>query len=243
MAQWTFLITLSFILISALLSFFVSSRRKDKCIKSFHGHTVLLEMASGPSFEGILETECSGIELIYRSDKADNKKSYLLYKEEYSGIRRIARMCKTLTPAQKKRRDSNIGTDYYNRVRHSTWRKTKNIFNSFRDSFLDAMSLFIGRAKRGIATPGALQGQTKYIGKMKEDVIGHIGRAYDPLLEKHIGQKVVVIEKTADKQEEYRGILREYTPNFIEIMDIDIQPEVKADVIFPRATAVVRYTI
>lgn len=245
MAQWTFVITLIFILGSVLVSLFISGRSKDRCLKDFHEQPVVLKLSGEQELEGNLLVESSGMELIFNKDYAakHNKKSYLLYKEEYPKIIRVLRRYNLLNTVQRRTRDAYIKTGYYHRLRRSTLRKFRNLFNTFRDSFIDALNLFIGQATRGRAVPQVLSGQDRYIGKMKEEVVGSLGRAYDPLLERCIGHRVTVVEKSGDESNAYAGVLKEYTPNFLEILNTDVETSGKADMIFPRATATVRYVV
>jgi hypothetical protein len=81
---------------------------------------------------------------------------------------------------------------------------------------------------------------------MKQEIIGAPGASYEPLLEKYIGRKVVMEMVKAEQTVEYLGVLREYSADFIEIMDVkykvreDDTPEM-ADIIVPRKLAVVRH--
>ncbi len=75
---------------------------------------------------------------------------------------------------------------------------------------------------------------------------GSIGASYEPLLEKYIGRKVVLEMIKGDNILEYGGVLKDYTGEFIEIMDVDYtpgrdQPAKKADLVVPRKCGVVRH--
>jgi len=88
--------------------------------------------------------------------------------------------------------------------------------------------------------------QDKYVTEMKTSLAGSIGTSYEPLLERYIGHRVVFQVSRGDQTMEHCGILKEYTADFIEIMDVDYatQPEQalqKADLIVPRARGVVRH--
>ena len=73
-----------------------------------------------------------------------------------------------------------------------------------------------------------------------------MGTSYEPLLEKYIGKKVVLELIKADKIIEHCGVLKDYTADFIETMDVDYkisqdQPPRKADLVVPRKYGVVRH--
>lgn len=89
-----------------------------------------------------------------------------------------------------------------------------------------------------------LTSQEKYVTEARTQLMGQMA-AFEPLLEKHMGQRVVVEISRGDKVLKISGLLREYTSEFIEIMDADYQikesePMQKSDLIIPRSVGVVR---
>ena len=81
---------------------------------------------------------------------------------------------------------------------------------------------------------------------MKQDLMSSAGTSYEPLLEKYIGHKVVLEMIAGDKICKYRGVLKDYTAEFIEIMDVDYTPKEtdtarKVDLVIPRKHALVRH--
>ena len=73
-----------------------------------------------------------------------------------------------------------------------------------------------------------------------------VATAYEPLLERHIGRKVVIEQVKGDKVIELVGVLKDYTADFIEVMDIDYtvaetDTPRKADIILRRACGIVRH--
>jgi hypothetical protein len=81
---------------------------------------------------------------------------------------------------------------------------------------------------------------------MKQELMGSAGTSFEPLLERYIGHKVVLELIKADKILEYCGVLKEYTADFIEIMDVNYavkegQPTRKADLVTPRKHGVIRH--
>ena len=108
------------------------------------------------------------------------------------------------------------------------------------------VTLLLAQVKK---TPGAgrvLTGQDKYMSQMQQEALSVVGTSYEPLLEPYIGHQVLVEVKARDQRRELRGILKEYTAEFIEIMDVDYaptpeEPKRKADMILPRTHSVVRH--
>jgi len=91
-----------------------------------------------------------------------------------------------------------------------------------------------------------LTSQDKYVSQMKQELMGSVGTSYEPLLERYIGHKVVLELIKGDKIFEYCGVLKEYTAEFAEIMDVDYKlkddkPVRKADLVVPRKLGVIRH--
>ena len=81
---------------------------------------------------------------------------------------------------------------------------------------------------------------------MKKELISSVAAAYEPLLERHIGRKVVLERVTGDKVLEMVGVLKEYTSEFVELMDVDYRIDLadaprKADIVMLRACGIVRH--
>jgi hypothetical protein len=111
---------------------------------------------------------------------------------------------------------------------------------------MEVVNLLMSQAKKATPAGAVLASQDKYVSRMKQDLISSAGTSYEPLLEQYIGHKVVLEMIAGDKLCEYRGILKDYTADFIEIMDIDYeQAEAgsakKADLVIPRKHGLVRH--
>ena len=104
----------------------------------------------------------------------------------------------------------------------------------------------IAQAKKASVAGNVLTTQDKYVSQMKEELMRSVGTSFEPLLERYIGHKVVLELVQGDNVAEYCGVLKEYTAEFVEVMDIDYaiaedQPARKADVVVPRQLGVVRH--
>ena len=81
---------------------------------------------------------------------------------------------------------------------------------------------------------------------MKTDLTTTADSSYEPLIEKYIGHKIILEAVRNDKSLRYCGVLKDYTKEFIEIMDVDYKsqpddtPE-KADIVLLRQYATVRH--
>jgi hypothetical protein len=81
---------------------------------------------------------------------------------------------------------------------------------------------------------------------MKQELVGAVGTSFEPLLERYIGHKVVLKVTRADKMFEYCGVLKDYTAEFIEIMDVEYkaqqeQAAQKVDLVVLRKYGTVRH--
>ena len=111
---------------------------------------------------------------------------------------------------------------------------------------IEIVNLFVGQVKKTGPGGRILTGQDKHISQLQQELAPASGTAYEPLLEPHIGKKVVLEVIEGDKMIEYPCILKEYTAEFIEVMDINYrtkegEPDRKADLIVPRKYGIVRH--
>jgi len=77
--------------------------------------------------------------------------------------------------------------------------------------------------------------------QIQKQLIPGAGTAFEPLLEKYIGKKVVMRMLRREKSIEYSGILKDYTTDFIEILDVEYKDKQLADIIASRQLALVRH--
>lgn len=248
--QDTFGITIIFIFICAFVGAFISGRSKDKCLASFSKNMVTLEDKTGKAIWGVLRTENTGLELVYRDKHQDTQghieSSYILYKNEYSSIQAVIRFHDQLDEKGKIKREKELQKTYHPSFIRRSKRRIINIFKTVRDSFVEVLNLFIGQIKKKTAAGGMLSTQDKYVNQMKQNLVGTIGTSYEPLLERYIGHKVILELMKDDKIIEYPGVLKEYTSEFMELMDIDYsvsaeEPLKKADLVVPRQSSIIRH--
>jgi len=245
----TFAITIIFIILAAAVGAIVRRRTKDNCLKDFAGFMITLEKNSGKTVRGKLNVENTGLELVYpqahRNDGAAEKTSYLLYKYEFPGITALIRYHDQLSEENKKQRDEQLKKIYHPGFLRKTNRKILNIFKTVRDSVIEIINLLLTQAKRAVPGGAVLATQDKYVSTMKQELTGSIGTSFEPLLEKYIGRKVVLEIIKNDKIFEYSGVLKDYTAEFIEILDANYAPQdsaepKKADLAVRRKCGVVR---
>ncbi|MFH1754001.1 MAG: hypothetical protein ABH875_07460 [Candidatus Omnitrophota bacterium] len=246
----TFGITVLLIALVTIIGAFIKGRSRDRCLVDFNGFPVTIEMRDGKDIWGNMSVEPTGIELIYKEDYLDEKdghieKSYIFYKNDFPAIGALVRYEDALDQTQKKKREKILKKYYTPSHIHSLGRKAKNIFSTVRDSLMELSTLLIGRVRSVTPIGAALSGQDKYVSQLQQQLVP-TGYAFEPILEKHIGRKVILSFNRKDKKEEYLGILKEYTTDFVEIIDVSYkkdpaQAPKKADIIASRQIGIIRH--
>ena len=243
-------ITILFIIFAAGVAAFVRKRSRDKCLRDFERNRVTLQEKSGKTIWGTLRVENTGLEFIYpekhKDQQGHEEASYILYKYEYPDIQAVIRFHDDLSEHNKKAREKELKRTYH----PGPWRREKrrllNVFRTIRDSVVEIINLLISQAKKATPAGKVLTSQDKYVSQMKQELVGAAGTSFEPLLERYIGHKVVLEIMKADKVFEYCGVLKEYTAEFIEIMDVDYaikedQATQKADLVVPRKHGLIRH--
>jgi len=151
-----------------------------------------------------------------------------------------------LSERNKKEREKELKKTYHPTLLRRLKRKVKNVFKTIRDSVMEIVNLLMSQAKKATPAGAVLTSQDKYVSQMKQELVGSVGASFEPLLERYIGHKVVLDLIKGDKLFEYCGVLKEYTAEFVEIMDVNYkvkedQPARTADLVVPRKLGVVRH--
>ena len=243
-------ITILFIIFAAAVGAFIRKRSRDKCLKDFEQNVVTLEDTAGKTIWGKLRVENTGLEFVYPEKQKDedghDEASYILYKYEYPKIGVVVRFHDELSENNKKAREKELEKTYHPDWDRRLKRKMLNVVRTVRDSVVEIVNLLISQAKKATPAGKMLTSQDKYVSQMKQELMGSVGTSFEPLLERYIGQKVVLEMIKGDKIFEYCGVLKEYTAEFIEIMDVNYkikedQPARTADLVVPRKRGVVRH--
>ncbi len=211
---------------------------------------VTLEQTDGKNIWGRLRVEITGIELVYTSSHKDQgghvETSYILYKHEFPNMQAIVRFVDELDEKGKKKRGKELRTAHDPSAFRRLRRRTANLFNTLRDSVMDGVNLVVGRAKKSAGMGAALTKEDKYVSQLKTELFTSTGTAFEPLLEHHIGKRVVIEMVRNDEVIEYAGFLKDYTADYLSIMDVgysgaNAEPPRKADLVIPRLVSVVRH--
>ena len=246
----TFAITIGFIILSTGVVAFIKRRSRDKCLKNFWHDLVTIEETTGKTIYGKLRVEHTGLELIYPTKHKDkdghDETSYILYKYEFPNIQTLIRYHDELSERAKKERDKELKRTYHPALLRRLKRRIQNVFKTVRDSVMEVVNLLISQTQKATPAGVMLTSQDKYVSQMKKELMGSVGTSFEPLLERYIGNRVVLELIKGDKIFEYPGVLKDYTAEFIEIMDVDYrikedQPARKADLVVPRKYGLIRH--
>lgn len=222
MIDTSLVLTVGLIFLVTLVGAYVRSRATDRCLRSFEEFHITLERASGKLIWGIMKLEPTGMEFSYLSEIQDEKhieSSYLLYASEYSDIQALYRYADKLSEWGKRHRDKDIKRAFHPGPMRRLARSLRNFLATATDSLNEALSLLLGRVQKSGGRYLA-DGGNVAISKLSGKVLGQVGSVYDPLLERYIGQRVVVEVLEGNEVHEHVGILKEYSTDFIEVLDI-----------------------
>jgi len=244
-------ITIIFIVLSTIIGAFVKGRMRDRCLLDFVGNLVNIELKDGKVIWGLLQLEATGLELKYKEpylDKKDNhiETSFVFYKNEYSNIQCIVRYFDDLEEENKKKRIRSLSLINNQKGLMKFKKRIRNFFATVKDSIVEVVNLLMGRMGQIAPIGRVVSGQDKYVSQMQQGMLSSLNTSYEPLLEKYLGKKVILKLSKAGNMLEYTGILKGYTAEFLELMDIDYsspdqeEPR-KADIVILRSVGIIRH--
>lgn len=220
--DWSFIVTLLVIIAAALISAYLRSSRKDRCLKDFDGFHVTVERKNNRVIWGTMHLFSTGFDLKYAGDVQDEhhvETSYIFYKDEFQDLQAIYRYARELDEKDQKRRAKSMQRSFHPNPLRRFGRSLRNFMNTASDSLNDALGLVVGRARK----PGAkviTDTSEAYVKNIGKDLIGYVGTSYDPLLEHYIGSRVVMEMVEDGEVHEHVGILKEYSADFLEVLDV-----------------------
>jgi hypothetical protein len=210
------IITLGVIFALTLIGAYMRSTVKDRCLKSLEGFQVTLEMANGKTIWGIMHVASSGIELQYPDavqDEEHLESSYILYASEFQSVQAIYRYAYQLDEEMRVRRQQDIERSFHPRPLRRLYRKFRNFMLTATSSLNDMMNVVVGRAKVASGGQGA-------ISRLSGEMLGLVGIEFDAILEKFIGQRVVMELVEDGVLHEHVGIFQDYSLQFLLLLDV-----------------------
>ena len=244
-------LTITIIIIAALISAFSRRVKRDKCLYDFNNDPVALEKITGKiTTKGILKVENTGLEFIYPKELTNEKENYIhstyiFYKYEYPQIRALIRFHDDLSEEGKKARERELKRTYKPSIIKRLRRKIQNIFKTISDSLTELANVMVAHFQKSGSAGAFLKSQDKYLKQINQNLVESVGSSYDPILEKYIGHKIVFDFIKGEEVKQYSGILKNYTANYIEILDVLYETEGRkasiADIIVPQKLGIIRH--
>ncbi|WP_432800195.1 hypothetical protein [Poriferisphaera sp. WC338] len=224
--QSAFGLTVLFIFLVAVVSMLLSQRRKDKCLKLLHDYHVSTMSKNGSVMWGDLVVYSKGLELVYDAPYVNRKglckTSSLMYAEELENVVAIGRSRNVLSDREIRDRKRQIKRTFYPVFYRRWWRACRNLINTLRDAFSKALTALVGQMAK-VKTGNVANTQQQGINEIGQTILGAAGNAYEPMLERHIGKRVVMrvkfIAGEAVRTVEVPGYLAEYTENYVAVFN------------------------
>jgi hypothetical protein len=218
----SFFISIGLIFLLALVGAYLRSMVRDRCLKSWDGFHITVEYADGKVIWGVMRLEPTGMELSYLDTIQDEKhieSTFLIYNSEYKNIQAIYRYADKLSEWGKKQRARDVAKSFHPGPLRRLGRKVRNFMSTATDSLNEVMGVVLGRVQKS-GSRYLTGDSTAALGKLGGQVIGHAGSMYDPLLEHYVGRRVVIELTEGDEVHEHVGILKNYSADFIEILEV-----------------------
>lgn len=201
----------------------LQARRRDKCLRHFDGYRITLAEADGDLVWGDLTVEATGLEVRYvapvHARRGHLEQSFLIYRDQYPTIDALYRYPLALSPEQQERRARVIRQTVRPSLGRRIGRVLRNWLGMVRDAVVQAVSVIVGVAKTRAPGAAVLASQEAGLKALSSEVIGYTGNAFDPLLERHLSERVVVEVTREGRKREYCGWLKDYSSEFIELLD------------------------
>lgn len=222
MIDLSLIITIGVIFFLSLTAAYLRSKARDRCLKAWEGFHVTLERTSGKLVWGVLYVAPTGMELSYMDSVQDERhieSSYLLYASEYGDIQALYRYVEQLSERSKQRREHDLVQSFHPGLGRRFRRSAQNFLGTATDSLNEVFGLVLGRVQKTGGRYLAADG-TSTIKSLSGKVLGQVGTIYDPLLERYIGLRVVIEILEGNEVHEHVGVLKNYSQDFIEVLDV-----------------------
>ena len=251
-----FWLPLLFLFVSALVGTILKRRTCDHCLKKFEGSKVILSDSLGVFHQGSLCVFAQGLEIVFSGSENENINSLIIHPKEVNEIPFLVR------PAPDD--DTMTGLTWRHelkRILHpSPWnricRLSLNFYNMLRDAFGQAAQTILGAVSKD-TTVGQVKNADKQMNKIGGELTTLVPNAWEPVLEKHRGRRIMVERKSKTGLIKEAGILEDYSPQFLLVRNVCIdestfsqiesigkkKPKNLFDVLYARHSAIIRNTL
>jgi hypothetical protein len=228
----SFSLALLFIFLVAIISAVVNMRRRDKCLKLLRGHHVTYLTTPGRIIWGDLRVYNQGVELCFDAPHQTRegviKTSELVYEPKLTECLAICRTSIALTERERRARQRQVRRSFNPGLLRRLRRVFVNFMNTIRDAFSKAISTVIGHFAAVRPGSAVLTQQRAGVDQIGQTLLGTVARAYEPLLERHIGRPVVLtMTNPGDEQKrriELPGFLVDYSDKYVAVFNVSHEP-------------------
>lgn len=217
----------------ALLGALVKRLRKDLCLEWLDGYHVSFIGPAGSAMWGRMRLSSQGFELFFDAPHVDDRNlseaGAVLFTPEVSQMFGVCRNTYALTPEERRSRDRQMRRVLHPTRGHRMRRRLGTIGGIVRDALVDTIGLVLGQLSTASKKPvAALADRQKQVSDVGGAILDLGARAYEPLLERHIGRPVIVrldIANTTDEHSYFPGFLADYNEKFLVVVNDSQAPE------------------
>jgi len=220
------ILSIILVFLTATVGTVARHRRKDRVLKDLENFHVTAKRHSKADVWGEVEVYSNGLEFSFsephRNRRGNLASSCLIYKGEYPEIVGLFRFHDELDDKNKNRRLQQVEAVINKHWHVVLARKISNFLNTFRDAINESMGMLLKHSNRtsvSVGTGDQLQ-------QLSSTATGLLSEAYDPILEQHIGDRVI-LEQIIDKTKtEYTGVLSDYSDSWISLYDCHLRESI-----------------
>lgn len=218
------ILSILLIFMTALLSNIMKQRKRDRVLKEMQDFHITMLVDGNKQVWGKMQVYSNGLELQYtnmhRNSAGELTSSYIMHQDDLDRIGLFYRFHNELSLENQERRKEEVeGTINPSIYSHSK-RTIRNLVNAFNDAINEALGVFISRMK---GHSSAVAQQDTYLKKVGTSALGLVGNVYDPILERFINKRVVIVVQGAEDKQNYSGFLKEYSPSWLSLLDCRVR--------------------
>lgn len=208
----------------------IRRRTKDACLRFLDGDRVTFLACDGETMWGTMDLTSQGLELGFDAPHVDERglveAGAIVYRPELSDMLGLCRCAQALAEDERRARDRQVRAI----LDPSPWRRTRrslgNVGGMVRDALVDALGLVAGQVGTRNRPAAALASRQKQVTEVGGALLDLGARAYEPLLERHVGKAVIVRVDAPDKKPAwFPGFLADYNEKFVVLVNEDHAPE------------------
>lgn len=259
MDSFAFWLPLIFLFASALMGTALKRRSRDHCLKKFHGTQIILSDLNGDWHAGVVNVFAQGIELVFHEAEEGDLgpvRSLVIHPNEVDKIPffiRPAPQVDTRAGIMWEKELARIRTPIFS---DRVFRLVLNFYNMLRDAFGQAAQTIMGAISKD-SSVGKVKNSDKRMNEIGSGITELVPNAWEPILEKYRGQRVIIERNNSEGKQCEAGVLEDYSSKYLLIRQVSVQDEnlrksiegkVKNtrnsyDILFSRNSTIVRNTL